>query len=108
MPVLAQQILVFTVIVLLIARYVGAVEEKAFLRLIGTILGGVLGTFPSPVLGGRDDGDALKNGRHVPTMSWDQVGATLMQWLGLDAAQFHDVFPNLVNFPTKTVPLLRA
>ena len=34
---------VFTVIVLLIASYVGAVEEKAFLRLIGTILGGVLG-----------------------------------------------------------------
>ena len=34
---------VFTVIVLLLARYVGAVEEKAFLRLIGTILGGVLG-----------------------------------------------------------------
>lgn len=33
---------VFTVIVLLLARYVGAVEEKAFLRLIGTILGGVL------------------------------------------------------------------
>jgi uncharacterized membrane protein YccC len=34
---------VFTVIVLLVARYVGAVEQKAFLRLIGTILGGVLG-----------------------------------------------------------------
>lgn len=34
---------VFTVIVLLLARYVGAIEEKAFLRLIGTILGGVLG-----------------------------------------------------------------
>ena len=34
---------VFTVIVLLSARYVGAVEEKALLRLIGTILGGVLG-----------------------------------------------------------------
>ena len=34
---------VFTVIVLLLARYVGAVEEKAFLRLIGTVLGGVLG-----------------------------------------------------------------
>ena len=33
---------VFTVIVLLLARYVGAVEEKAVLRLIGTILGGVL------------------------------------------------------------------
>ncbi len=34
---------VFTVIVLLLARYVGAVGEKAFLRLIGTILGGVIG-----------------------------------------------------------------
>lgn len=34
---------VFTVIVLLTARYVGALEEKALLRLIGTILGGVLG-----------------------------------------------------------------
>jgi len=34
---------VFTVIVLLVARYVGAVEEKALLRLVGTILGGVLG-----------------------------------------------------------------
>ena len=33
---------VFTVIVLLLARYVGAVEEKAVLRLIGTVLGGVL------------------------------------------------------------------
>lgn len=75
----------------------------------GPVAGGkVLGTFPSPVLGGPDDGDAQKNGRHVPTMSCDQVGAGLMQWLGLDAAQFHDVFPNLVNFSTKTVPLLRA
>jgi uncharacterized membrane protein YccC len=34
---------VFTVIVLLLSRYVGAVEEKAFLRLVGTILGGVIG-----------------------------------------------------------------
>jgi uncharacterized membrane protein YccC len=34
---------VFTVIVLLLARYVGAVGEKAFLRLIGTIIGGVIG-----------------------------------------------------------------
>ena len=33
---------VFSVIVLLLARYVGAIEEKAFLRLIGTIIGGVL------------------------------------------------------------------
>ena len=34
---------VFTVIVLLLARSVGAVGEKAFLRLVGTIVGGVTG-----------------------------------------------------------------
>lgn len=34
---------VFTVIILLLARYVGAIEEKALLRLIGTIIGGALG-----------------------------------------------------------------
>ena len=75
----------------------------------GPVAGGqVVGTYPSQVLGGADDGDARKNGRHVPTLSVDQIGATLMQWLGLPAAQFHDVFPHLVNFNQKTVALLRA
>lgn len=75
----------------------------------GPVAGGTVhGTFPSPVLGGPDDGDAAKNGRHVPTTSSDQVGARLMQWLGLSPNDFHEVFPNLVNFSTKTVPLLRA
>ena len=75
----------------------------------GPVAGGsVVGTFPSPVLGGPDDGDLGRNGRHVPTISSDQVGATLMQWLGLSSSLFHDVFPNLVNFPLKTIPLLRA
>ncbi len=70
--------------------------------------GGVIGSFPSLVLGGADDGDSGKNGRLVPTISSDQVGASLMQWLGLAPSQFHDVFPNLVNFNNKTVPLLRV
>lgn len=75
----------------------------------GAVAGGnVLGSFPSMVLGGADDGDPNKNGRHVPSMSSDQVGATLMSWLGVQASQFGDVFPNLTNFQTKTVPLLRA
>lgn len=75
----------------------------------GPVAGGqVLGTFPSPVLGGPDDSDAQKNGRHVPTLATDQVGATLMQWLGLAPSQFHDAFPWLVNFQRKTVPLLRT
>lgn len=76
----------------------------------GPVAGGqVVGTFPDLTLGGPDDGDVQSNGRHVPTISTDQLGATLMQWLGLDASQFHDVFPWLVNFAQKTVPgLLRS
>lgn len=68
----------------------------------------VLGRFPSLVLGGVDDGDPGRNGRMVPTTSVDQVGATLMQWMGLSPTQFHDVFPHLVNFPQKTIALLRS
>jgi uncharacterized protein (DUF1501 family) len=80
-----------------------------WLALGGPVAGGTVhGLFPSLVLGGADDGDPGRNGRHVPTIASDQVGATLMKWLGLDASQFHDVFPNLVNFNTKTIPLLRV
>lgn len=74
----------------------------------GPVAGGtVVGTFPSLVLGGPDDGD-LGNGRLVPSISSDQVGATLMQWMGLDPGAFVDVFPALANFPIKTLPLLRG
>lgn len=34
---------VFTVIMLLSAQYVGAIQEKAVLRMVGTVLGGILG-----------------------------------------------------------------
>lgn len=75
----------------------------------GPVAGGTVhGRFPSLVLGGPDDGDTNKNGRHVPTTGSDQVGASLMQWMGLNAGKFDTVFPNLVNFGTKTLPLLRA
>jgi uncharacterized protein (DUF1501 family) len=75
----------------------------------GPVRGGTVhGIFPSLELGGVDDGDGAKNGRHVPSTSVDQVGAALMQWLGLDASLFGQVFPNLENFQKKTVPLLRA
>lgn len=75
----------------------------------GPVQGGTVhGVFPSPVLGGPDDSDRNKNGRHVPTTSTDQVGATLMHWLGLPASAFDEVFPNLVNFERKTLPLLRT
>ena len=75
----------------------------------GPVAGGnVLGSFPSPVLGGRDDGDPGSNGRHVPTTATDQVGATVMNWIGLAPSLYHDVFPDLVNFSQKTIPLLRT
>jgi uncharacterized protein (DUF1501 family) len=75
----------------------------------GPVAGGtVLGTFPSPVLGGVDDGDYMNNGRHVPTTSTDQFAASLMLWMGLEPSRLHEVFPNLVNFSQKSIPLLRA
>lgn len=80
-----------------------------WLALGGPVAGGqVVGTFPSLVLGGRDDGDEQRNGRLVPSTSSDQVGATLMQWMGLPSAQFVDVFPHLVRFATPVLPLLRV
>lgn len=80
-----------------------------FFVLGGPVAGGtVLGTFPSPVLGGPDDGDLGNNGRHVPTIATDQVAATLLQWMGLEAARFGEVFPHLGNFTQKTLPLLRS
>ena len=75
----------------------------------GPVAGGnVIGSFPSPQLGGPDDGDLGNNGRHVPTIATDQVGATVMNWLGLPSSAYIDVFPDLVNFQQKTIPLLGA
>ncbi|MFO1249839.1 MAG: DUF1501 domain-containing protein [Inhella sp.] len=70
--------------------------------------GTVVGRFPALVLGGPDDGDSGKNGRWVPGLSSDQVGATLMQWLGLPASAFVEVFPALARFASPTLPLLSA
>jgi uncharacterized protein (DUF1501 family) len=68
----------------------------------------VLGQFPSLVLGGPDDSDPGRGGRMVPSTATDQVGATLMQWMGLSSDQLTAVFPNLVNFSSKTLPLFKS
>lgn len=68
----------------------------------GAVAGGqVFGQFPSLVLGGIDDFDFAGEGRFVPTTSTDQVGATLMQWMGLPASALSEAFPNLSNFSQK-------
>jgi uncharacterized protein (DUF1501 family) len=75
----------------------------------GAVAGGqVLGQFPSLVLGGVDDSDPNRGGRHVPTLSTDQVAASMMLWLGLPSASLLDVFPNLKNFAQKSLSLLSA
>lgn len=75
----------------------------------GAVAGGqVLGSFPSMVLGGADDWDRAKAGRFVPTIGSDQVGATLMQWLGLPSGELLNTFPNLANFSQKTLGFMRT
>lgn len=68
----------------------------------------MLGETPSLVLAGVDDADVNGGGRFVPTTSIDQVGASVMQWMGLPASAQLDVFPNLKNFAQKSVPLMVA
>lgn len=75
----------------------------------GPVAGGTVhGPFPSLVLGGADDGDPAGAGVLVPTTSSDQVAAALVRWLGVPAEMLPEVFPDLVNFPTTPLPLLRA
>ena len=65
----------------------------------GAVAGGqVVGSFPTLVLGGVDDGDRGNEGRFVPTVATDQFAATLMKWMGLPGSALPEVFPNLRNF----------
>ncbi len=68
----------------------------------GAVKGGDLyGTFPSLVADGPDD--AGSRGSWIPTTGLDQYGATLASWFGVGAGDLATVFPNLVNFSTKTL-----
>ena len=75
----------------------------------GNVTGGqVFGSFPSLVLGGADDADPGRGGRMVPSTSTDQVGATVMKWMGLNDLQLNNVFPNLKNFSTRDLGFITA
>lgn len=60
-----------------------------------------IGTWPELVLGGEDD---YSNGRLIPKIAADQVGATLAQWMGIsDGSALDYVFPNIRNFSTSNL-----
>lgn len=69
----------------------------------GAVKGGYYGTMPTLVVGGPDDVGA---GRIVPTTSTDQYAATLARWYGVADADLTGIFPNLANFPTRTLAFL--
>ena len=75
----------------------------------GSVAGGqVIGQFPSFTLGGVDDFDRYGEGRWVPTTSSDQVGSTLMQWMGLPVSSLPAVFPHVSNFAQHNLGFMAA
>jgi uncharacterized protein (DUF1501 family) len=70
----------------------------------GAVQGGFYGTFPTLALNGPDD--VSGRGVYLPTTSLDQYGATLARWFGVSDADFPNVFPNLVKFPTANLGFL--
>ena len=68
----------------------------------GGVKGGdMYGRFPSLELQGPDD--AGDRGTWIPTTSLDQYGATLASWFGVSGNDLSTVFPNIGNFPTKSL-----
>ncbi len=75
----------------------------------GSVSGGqVVGQLPSLVLGGVDDLDRAGEGRFAPTIATDQVGATLMQWMGAPSAALPGLFPNLSNFTQSNLGFMQG
>lgn len=75
----------------------------------GAVAGGTVhGAFPDLTLGGPNDSDAGRNGRLVPSTATDQVGASVMRWLGLPDNLVLETFPNLVNFSQRSIALMKA
>lgn len=70
----------------------------------GAVKGGLYGEFPEFVLGGIND--ATTRGTWIPTMGFQQMGATLGQWFGATPSELENtIFPNqqLSLFPTKNL-----
>jgi uncharacterized protein (DUF1501 family) len=68
----------------------------------GAVHGGaVYGTFPTHQLAGPDD--AGDRGNWIPTTSLDQYAATLGGWFGVPDGNLDAIFPNLRNFPARSL-----
>lgn len=78
--------------------------------------GGIQLVMGQPVLGQRLYGtwpdltlnspDCFSRGQFIPTLSVEQLGATLTRWMGIPDGQLNDIFPNLPNFPVRTIPFV--
>ncbi len=65
----------------------------------GNLNGGIMtGTLPDLTLNGPDDYNF--QGRIIPTLSQDQLNASICQWFGVDESLISSIFPNLSNFQT--------
>lgn len=70
----------------------------------GAVQGGLYGTLPDLRSEGPDD--FISQGRLIPTTAADQYFATLLEWLGADAALQLQLLPNLANFQSRTLGFL--
>ncbi len=63
----------------------------------GAVNGGqMFGSLPSYDLGASDD--SSDKGRVIPSLSINQYGAALAEWMGVTDSDMSDVFPDLANF----------
>ena len=72
----------------------------------GAVNGGrMYGTFPNLAIDGPDD--VGNRGLWLPSTSVEQYGATMASWFGVNSAQLDQVFPSLVNFPTRNLGFMK-
>jgi len=62
-----------------------------------------VGEAPGFHLGDEED---IGQGRLLPAISVDQLGATLATWMGVADTDLATVFPNIGNFDQRTLPLM--
>jgi uncharacterized protein (DUF1501 family) len=63
-----------------------------------------VGAAPTCILGAPDE---IGQGRMLPAISVDQLGATLATWMGVADADLDTVFPRIGSFDQRTLDLLR-